>query len=378
MKNWIASVVLLFVSGLADAALPREVSGGWYNPGQSGHGVTVEIASPTGAIVYWMVYDTQGAPMPLYIEGRIVGRRIEGTAYAPRGMRFGSFDPRDVTLASWGEVDLDFGSCTTATLSWNAIDPAFGEGYIPLQRLIGLPLGSCEFPASGFPFGALDGELNSPEGSGRLSGAVGNDGVLYATTTIPDSRNPSDPPIDWMARIVVGVPTHGANGVVIYDAEVLPNGFLCALRGVPCPAPRETLAITATRVSSTEVRARAPANGSVFRATIGGSHYQPSGSFLIPYRFDIERAGDRAGLIEFGRDRSICIRLNQVNSPCFFRGRYVETDQGPYAFELARVDSNDRPFRGVIRVGFNEIFIGPLRFQFIGSDGKTGLAFAAS
>lgn len=136
----------LCLVGSAAAKLPAGISGPWYNPDQSGHGISVDLVAADRAVVFWYAYDNQGDPMTLYIEGAVNGREISGTAYAPRGMRFGQFNPADLQLPVWGSVRLNFDSCSAGTLSWDANSPDFVDGSIVMEKLAFLDGVACSLP----------------------------------------------------------------------------------------------------------------------------------------------------------------------------------------------------------------------------------------
>src|SRR5690606_32960377 len=138
--------VLLCASQLAHAGLPGSISGPWYNPEQRGHGLTVDVVSPDKAGVIWHVFDPDGHPLTLYIEGDISGRRIDGEAYAPEGMRFGEVDRSDVQLPHWGSVDIEFDDCNNARLDWSAEESSYGDGNMSIIRLAGLNGVDCNLP----------------------------------------------------------------------------------------------------------------------------------------------------------------------------------------------------------------------------------------
>jgi hypothetical protein len=143
LKNLGLLSILGSVSLSAQAALPVGISGAWFKPGQSGHGVSIEILAPDRALLFWYVYDQNGVPMPLYVDGVVRGREIRGTAYNPSGMRFGSFDPAEHTLPVWGEVSMTFEDCSSARLEWQADSAVFGSGELPFTRLAELDGSAC-------------------------------------------------------------------------------------------------------------------------------------------------------------------------------------------------------------------------------------------
>ena len=140
MRNAIIAISLAVASlhGSVDAAVPSGISGTWYNAAQNGHGVSIEVIDETRVIAFWYVYDTNGQPVHLYIDGRINGRTISGTAYRASGMRFGQFDPATLSLDIWGQVDLDVLSCQSVRMRYRGNGPAgagYGAGEIALGRL---------------------------------------------------------------------------------------------------------------------------------------------------------------------------------------------------------------------------------------------------
>lgn len=170
---------------LAPAALPGGISGSWYNPDQSGHGITLLLVQPDFAQAVWSVYDTDGNPLTLVVEGDVSGHGIEGTAYAPRGMRFGEFDPADNEVSIWGKVTIDFSSCDRAELSWDANDPGYGQGSMPLHRLAGTAGSDCMLPpVETTRFGRYTGEVVQryepyPETTVEFTGIVDLEGRLW-------------------------------------------------------------------------------------------------------------------------------------------------------------------------------------------------------
>lgn len=155
LQSLLLSAFAIVLAAPVHASLPSGVSGPWYNPHQSGHGVSVEVLTPDRALLFWYVYDLAGTPMPLYVEAAISGRRIEGTAYRPSGMRFGSFNPLQLQMPVWGQISMEFDSCSEATLRWTSID--FGSGSLPMQRLAALDGLDCRLARPGrTPVGSFD------------------------------------------------------------------------------------------------------------------------------------------------------------------------------------------------------------------------------
>ncbi len=207
-----ARLALVLAVGLfgttASAALPAGISGAWFNPAQSGHGISVQVIAPDAALLFWYTYDREGRPMPLYIEGRIAGRRIEGTAYRPSGMRFGVFDPTATSMAVWGEIRMDFEDCNRATLSWTTDSPEFGSASLPMSRLAPLHGVTCQLSTSPrAPTGAYDlrmehrsfvdsGAPVRPDWPGTGYAAIDSAGTLWAVEYRHDRRDYVQGPVN--------------------------------------------------------------------------------------------------------------------------------------------------------------------------------------
>lgn len=170
------------------AQLPPGISGTWYNPQQSGHGLSVEILDEDRALAFWYVYDPHGNPVHLYLDGRVEGDRIEATAYAPRGMRFGSFHNPDLEMPVWGEVALHFNSCDRGVLQWDSDLSEYGSGSSEIQRLTRISGLDCEWSASNEAPAALFTGIEQSSTFGphpHAYAAVDETGELWALTPLP-------------------------------------------------------------------------------------------------------------------------------------------------------------------------------------------------
>ncbi len=233
MRSTLVAVTLAAASLSANlsAAVPSGISGTWYNAAQNGHGVSIEVIDETRVIAFWYVYDRSGQPVHLYIDGRIDGRTISGTAYRASGMRFGQFDPASLNLDIWGQIDLDVLSCQSVRMRYRGNGPAgagYGTGEIALGRLSQLR----DLPCTPAPLvmGRYRGQFApAPAFSDpNLLAAVDEDGRLWATPTYllgPRyvSSNPAPPvlvsaPIRDFSRVEVlalgntGLDDEGAPG----------------------------------------------------------------------------------------------------------------------------------------------------------------------
>jgi hypothetical protein len=129
----------------AHAYVPAALSGTWYDPAQSGHGVQIIVGEDQRAALTWYTYGAQGGQAYLVGAGSIEGRVLRVEAHATRGGRMPGFDPSQVEAPLWGELHVEFESCERAHLVWrsSAQLPGLpsGEGEVTLQRL--LPVGGA-------------------------------------------------------------------------------------------------------------------------------------------------------------------------------------------------------------------------------------------
>src|SRR5690606_29734757 len=141
------------------------------------------------ALVFWHVFDPDGDPVHLYIDGKVNGNRIEGPAFLGRGMRFGAFDRSEHQLERWGQATLDFEHCNAAGLAWRPDGPAgagYAAGSMRVQRLTAIEGLRCDLgePARASA-GSYQGVLALPWASAvRLDLVVDGAGRLWG---IPQS-----------------------------------------------------------------------------------------------------------------------------------------------------------------------------------------------
>lgn len=156
MKTWLCALALGLLLPAMDANaidINRYMSGSWYNPEQVGHGFSVEIVSEDVSVFYWYVYNPDGTPTFLMGVGNNVGDTIHAVAYHNEGMHWGEFDPGHRMEMVWGELEITFRDCDSATLSYASSHhrhgiPA-GSGEIQLTRLLSIDHMQCADNAHG-------------------------------------------------------------------------------------------------------------------------------------------------------------------------------------------------------------------------------------
>jgi hypothetical protein len=114
-------------------------SGSWYR-GQSapGEGLQFQVDSNGNAVLVWYTFSPDGRPAWLIgtASAPAAGAPWVFQMQRPRGTRFGAgFDPAAVQRQPWGELRLQFTSCSSASLAWTPVEAGWGAGSMPLVRL---------------------------------------------------------------------------------------------------------------------------------------------------------------------------------------------------------------------------------------------------
>ncbi len=386
----------LALAPTAQAALPPGLSGAWYNPGQSGHGLSLQVIAPDRALVFWYLYDTEGQPFFLYMDGRIEGRRIEATALAPTGLRFGSFDRSDFAMPEWGTVVIEFDDCNRGLLHWDANSPEFGSGSTELRRLTGIHASECVLSAEPPVLQGLVGiEIDRVQGEAAQGfpqagiGAIDPDGRIWAIEqgSWPD-RSPTGGYVGAMPCVALGsveaLPLEGLRARLsewsnTWTATQLDGAFGCprgAWQGVAALQP-DTLEL---RNSSAWEHRRWQ-----FAAREGAALVAPlslagvSREYLVDLRWQF---GDVTVPLSVQPDGSICLGTKDSSGTqteaCGLRGRLwlTEPEAGFFDFELVEQDApQSDAYRG--RGWLEERSEGGRRLVLVGSNGARGLGVVA-
>lgn len=368
----------LLLPALTAAQLPPGISGAWYNPEQSGHGLSVEILSESKALAFWYVYDPQGNPVHLYLDGRIEGRRIEATAYAPRGMRFGSFRREDLEMPVWGEVALDFSSCDRGLLQWDSDVSGYGSGSSEIRRLTRISGLDCELTSGGAGSITLLTGIEQSAASGAKPAAyaaVDENQTLWMLT-----------PLATLADAVPGRSFVGEPGAVT-RARVRADATLEFSRYTS-----DWIFGRANALQPTRVEGQFDSGGGAlnFSFDAGRGHslslapspqqaVAPLSGELLAGRWPVPMRGqffDSAGELEIGTEGDLCLRVGlfELEPGCRMQGslRVVAANPGFVEFELQdREFPTQATYRGRAWVQRGD---GVERLVLVGDNGPTGFS----
>lgn len=360
----------------AHAALPEGLSGAWYNPAQEGHVLSIALVDDgQRAVVIWHVFDPAGQPLTLYIDGRVRGREIVGPAYAPRGMRFGEFDPAAVDVPEWGEVVLRFDDCRNATLGWDARAEGYADGSMaiePLARIDSLP---CSLPP----------EAGVKPGLYGASAIVDREGRLWAAAA-PEFQPPSTEP---RAEVAVAEATAVEGSSVSMTLFYGPAGGARLTRldgGVVAGSPNDLRFPLNNRVVfppppntifPSPPPTRQPIRGWQFGTPRGAVLQAPvdlaslAGEYRLPWVANANES--RLGRIEVAEDGTLCARYRPAEqAACDVEGT-LSTPEGEFGLVDMVIRDRADPERITYRGrGWQVTVDGVQRLYLVGTDGDTG------
>ena len=117
------------------------MSGAWYDPAQSGHGLFIEVLRDNRFLAGWFAFNPAGTAQAWFVGvGTYSGDTATITSVdMPTGGRWiPNFNPSSVVHNEWGTLTFRFTDCNYGTVSFNS--PSFGIGAMSLTRLT-QPLG---------------------------------------------------------------------------------------------------------------------------------------------------------------------------------------------------------------------------------------------
>ncbi|MCX7553536.1 M28 family peptidase [Marinicella sp. S1101] len=120
-------------------------SGMWYNPDQSGHGLTIEVLPGNRILLVWYVFDQLGNQIWLVGAGEYDGSvATVDVTISELGLFPPEFNTADVNSTLWGTLQIEFDGCNTAMFSWAPAEGVdYSAGSMPLTRLTAIDGMTC-------------------------------------------------------------------------------------------------------------------------------------------------------------------------------------------------------------------------------------------
>ncbi len=133
-------VPLADLTATADYRIAADSTGVFFDPAQSGQGWVVEAIESDGVtsvLAAWYTY-LDGEQRWLIGNGVADGHRVRLPMFLGRNGQFiPGFDPAQVVIEPWGEVELAFDDRDHATARWTPTYAGYSSGSMPLTRLAG-------------------------------------------------------------------------------------------------------------------------------------------------------------------------------------------------------------------------------------------------
>lgn len=142
------SLELTRLAALADADEANTcLSGTWYHPDQSGHGLLLEVVgagSQARVVATWFAY-VDGRQTWLNGVGGLDGDRADIPLSIFRGGEFPpDFDPERLQQDDWGRLRIELADRDEIDVTWNTSYPGFTSGSLEMIRLASIRDQACE------------------------------------------------------------------------------------------------------------------------------------------------------------------------------------------------------------------------------------------
>ncbi len=126
--------------------VPVEASGSWYNPDNSGQGLSIQVLDDTRLIAYWYRFDSAGNPVWLFGDGQVMPPDEGNSGVLVEFDAFLSDRPTadsEPALTPWGTWQMRFTACGEAEFSWQPDLDGFEAGAENIQQLAGIGAADC-------------------------------------------------------------------------------------------------------------------------------------------------------------------------------------------------------------------------------------------
>ena len=112
------------------------ISGAWYDPAQSGHGLFVEVLANNRFYATWLTFNPAGTAQAWFTGiGTYSGNTATITEVElPTGGRWiPNFNPNEIVRTQWGTLTFTFTDCNHGTVDFNSV-AGYGSGSMNLTR----------------------------------------------------------------------------------------------------------------------------------------------------------------------------------------------------------------------------------------------------
>jgi hypothetical protein len=113
------------------------ITGAWYDPAQSGHGIFIEVLPNNRFLAAWLAYNPAGTSQAWFMGIGSYGGNTAAIAAVeqPTGGRWiPNFDPSQVVRNPWGTLTFTFADCDHGKVDFNSV-AGYGTGSMTLARL---------------------------------------------------------------------------------------------------------------------------------------------------------------------------------------------------------------------------------------------------
>jgi len=128
---------LIIVQAAPAFAIGPGITGAWYDPSQSGHGLFIQVLSDSRFYASWFAFNPAGTAQAWFtVTGTYSANAATVTEMQmPIGGRWmPNFDPNQIVRNFWGSLNFVFSDCNHGTVNFNSV-AGYGTGSMNLTRL---------------------------------------------------------------------------------------------------------------------------------------------------------------------------------------------------------------------------------------------------
>jgi hypothetical protein len=236
------------------------ISGSWYDPDQSGHGLMLEVLSDNRLLALWFAFDPNGNQAWFGGLGTYSGNvaTLTDIVQPIDGRWVPDFDPNAVVRKPWGTLTFTFTDHDHGRVDFDSVVPGFGAGTMNLLRLtrlqpqaaanmpIGAPVGVTAGADGKVYFSAEPNRIYRVDANGTLTLVAGGGAPGYSGDGGPATQAQLNFPFAYPEYVVdpydygpmiAGLARDGAGNVYFADAynnrvrKIDTNGIITTVAG---------------------------------------------------------------------------------------------------------------------------------------------------